>query len=616
MIIVLAVAVAGLLLAAALTARHWIKRHGFWVLIWRWHSGHALDGTHRTNATWLKRSHGNRPVLHNSGSAIWWWHMPRLHRSGIRTGTEAALLLVLYGLWAAFTLTLVILSALTVLLLVATAWHLAYRVHTWNHERHYVKPLERTLVSKLPAAPLSIEVERVGDAVKSVEIEWPPETEIGELEKQQVLEAVTARLAIEAPEPQWQLKGRDRMVTLTHSDPPPGLYRWDRIAGDVASLAPDELLTGIGKKGQRVAVSLDDDSPHFGIAMGTGGGKSNLAAFWLVQELMRGSVALFLDAKYFSHPWAFKDMAAEYGQLPNIAYARRTPDMHSAMEWLGVELERRTEVAERGINAKGDVLGDVGPRIWIIAEEMNLAEGRLKQYWADVREKDDVKRSPALTGLGDVAFAGRAVKMNLIVIGQMLTAAALGGGAVRENIGVRCLARYTQNSWKMQAGDIPMPPSPSVPGRVQCLASGAVRETQVPLMDLEQVRELAVSGAVTPCPAGMPGAAPDRELVGTVVPPGHNSAGNSAISGSDLGLSIVTRPAVTAAAPPVVTLAEAVSEGIVGPTIQAVRKARSRDGDFPEPVGERPGAGMPALLYNVSDLYAWGRRRTDDRKSS
>ena len=54
-----------------------------------------------------------------------------------------------------------------------------------------------------------------------------------------------------------------------------------------------------------------------------------------------------------------------------------------------------------------------------------------------------------------MAFAGRAVKMHLIVIGQMLTAESLGGGAVRENIGVRCLARYTQNSWKMLAGRHP-----------------------------------------------------------------------------------------------------------------------------------------------------------------
>ena len=102
------------------------------------------------------------------------------------------------------------------------------------------------------------------------------------------------------------------------------------------------------------------------------------------------------------------------------------------------------------MNAKGDILGDVGPPLWIIAEELNLATPRLKQYWASIRDKEDPKRSPALDGMAAVSFAGRAVKMHLIVIGQMLTAASLGGGDVRENIGVRMLARYTANSWKMQ----------------------------------------------------------------------------------------------------------------------------------------------------------------------
>ena len=202
-------------------------------------------------------------------------------------------------------------------------------------------------------------------------------------------------------------------------------------------------------------------------------------------------------------------MDAGYGQLPNVAYARTTAALHNAMVWLGVELQRRTEAAERHrVNAREYILGDVGPRLWIVAEEMNLATPRLKQYWAEIRDKDDPKRSPALDGMAAVAFAGRAVKMHLIVIGQMLTAASMGGGDVRENMGVRVLARYTANSWKMQAGDLPMPPSPGTAGRVQVVTGGAVREAQVPLMDLGQCRELALAGTVTRCPDDMPGIAP------------------------------------------------------------------------------------------------------------
>ena len=296
-------------------------------------------------------------------------------------------------------------------------------------------------------------------------------------------------------------------VTYTLTQPPPGRLTWDDLAAEIASAKPDELIVGVGRRDQIVKVSLELDSPHFGIISGTGGGKSNLAAFWMIQRLRRGDIALFLDAKRFSHPWAFKDMDAEYGLLPNVAYCRTVSDLHDAMCWLGEELDRRNAVAERTITARGDVRGDVGPRFWIPAEEMNLAHGALKQHWAEIRGPDDPKKSPAFTGLGAVSFAGRAVKMHLEPIGQMLRADVLGGGDVRENIGVRMLTRYTQNSWKMQAGDIPMPPPSRVPGRWQVIASGEVTEVQVPYVDMEQARELAVGGIVTACPPGMPGRA-------------------------------------------------------------------------------------------------------------
>jgi hypothetical protein len=251
------------------------------------------------------------------------------------------------------------------------------------------------------------------------------------------------------------------------------------------------------------------------------------------------------------------------------------------MVWLGVELQRRTEVAERRVNAKGDILGDVGPPLWIIAEEMNLATPRLKQYWASIRTQDDPKRSPALDGMAAVSFAGRAVRMHLIVIGQMLTAATLGGGDVRENIGVRMMARYTANSWKMQT-DLPMPPSSDVPGRVQVIASGSVREAQVPLMNFEQARDLAVSGTVTPCPPDMPG-------IGHVA---HVPLPRSPDTASDLGFVLGPSPS---RAPGTLTLREAAAEGLF-PSLAAARKAVQRR--ELEPAG-RDGSSN---LYYLSDL--------------
>ena len=71
-----------------------------------------------------------------------------------------------------------------------------------------------------------------------------------------------------------------------------------------------------------------------------------------------------------------------------------------------------------------------------------------------------------------------------------------------------------------------------VPGRVQIIASGTVREAQVPLMDMEQCREFAIAGKVTPCPDDMPGIAAPPHVA---LPPPHQAA-------SDLGFVLYLRP--------------------------------------------------------------------------
>jgi len=555
-------------------------------LLRRFLAGHPMDGSRRTDATFWQAP---TKALHPTAARSWWHWRPGSHRAAMRIGGVVLAMLVAAGFMFAAELTVAILLAVSALGLALLCWHVFYRIRYWRHERHYVRPLERTLSGAVTAAPLSLEVERDGAAVTSVAIEWPAEAEISPLDQDAVLQAVTTRLAIEAPDASWKLKGRDRSVVFTPSEPPPSRVSWADVEQAIRSAPSHDLMCGIGRKSADVSVSTKLDSPHFGLAMGTGGGKSNTAAFWLVQELMKGSCALILDAKYISHPWTFKDMRAEYGQLPNVAYARTTEDLHNAMVWLGVELQRRTEIAERHVNSRGEILGDVGAPLWIIAEELNLATPRLKQYWSAIRDPEtDPKRSPALDGIAAVSFAGRAVLMHLIVIGQMLTAASLGGGDVRENIGVRMLARYTSNSWKMQAGDLPMPPPSDIPGRVQVIASGTVREAQVPLMDFEQCRELALSGIVTPCPPEMPG-------IGNVV---RVPLLRSSPPPADLPFVLGQPPGRP---PGTLTLREAAAEGLF-PSLAAARKAVQRR--ELEPAG-RNGS---AHLYYIADLAGTLRR--------
>jgi hypothetical protein len=525
-----------------------------------------------------------------------------MRRAQTRTGSVVVMFGLLYGLVVARTVTTWSLAAVVLAAAGTGGWWLwHYRLRHLPHHWRYVRPLRRLLAPMLEGAPPRVQIEPDRTWAKV----WLPPEFIGTPREWEALDTIVSRtLGIEAPKRDPQLEGRSRYATWTHSPPPPRLVTWANVEKYVAAAGPDELVVGIGKEGKIVKISLNLDSPHFGVAMGSGAGKSNLTTFWLLQDLRRGAVALILDAKLFSHPWVFKDMDAEYGQIPNVGYARRTSDLHDAMVWLSDELERRNQVAERIINAKGDLLGSVGPRLWVVVEELNLATPLLKEHWGDPQVKQDwsdthggkepPKKSPALTGMARVSFAGRAVDMHEIIIAQQLTAEILGGGAVRENIGVRCLARYQQGSWNMLVGrDVPMPPSPDVIGRVQCVAGATISEAQTPLMDLEQVRELAVAGVVTPCPAGMPGiAVPVR----TALP----------VGAPDLRMSQGHVPEL----PSGMTLSEAVRENIWPGKLAALQKASQRAG-FPPKLADRGNA----RVWEQADLYAYvaGKRwQTDD----
>src|SRR5262249_46514933 len=80
-------------------------------------------------------------------------------------------------------------------------------------------------------------------------------------------------------------------------------------------------------------------------------------------------------------PWLLKDMDRNLSQLPNIAYAWTTEQLHDGGAWLSEELDRRGDVAFAGMDTRGRVHANVGPRQFTMAEELNLAVPRLKQYW-------------------------------------------------------------------------------------------------------------------------------------------------------------------------------------------------------------------------------------------
>ncbi|MEV4389100.1 DUF87 domain-containing protein [Micromonospora sp. NPDC049580] len=346
----------------------------------------------------------------------------------------------------------------------------------------------------------------------------------------------------------WHQVGARVRARWTVRKRPPAVVGHDQVAEQFPRLAEWEFYIGQGAGDRPVVLSLRDDSPHIAVSAGSGAGKSVLAQLVAVQVLARGGRTTILDRKG-SHRWAL-------GQ-PGVDYCSRPEQMHQALIRLAALADERNTLA---MHEEED--WDPGARELVICEELNATIGQLANYWAEVRDKSDPKRSPAIAALADLLFMGRSAKVNVLAIAQMLTARAIGGPEARENFGIRCLARYTANNWKMLVPEASMPRASRTLGRWQVVIGGQATEVQVAYLTTKQARALA-------CPRS-----PETSQV----------SGLSSPAGDFL------------------TLREAVDAGVLPWTYEAAKKRlQRRVGTIPAPRGKRGTAD----LYARADLAAW-----------
>ena len=354
-----------------------------------------------------------------------------------------------------------------------------------------------------------------------------------------------------------------------------------------------KLLTGMAKGGPKglkpVFVKLKTDSPHVGLSSATGGGKSETATGLTVQFLHHGGIALILDYKMTSFPWA--------RDLPNVRYCKTTEDIHNGLMWLDGELAHRREAADRTMNHDGTFDQDaVGPPLMLLADEMNATSELLGDHWTRVLGQKGP--SPAARTLRLSLFTGRAHRTHVIAIAQQLNAAAAGGGgrnggAARENLGVRILIWFTEQTAKMLVPDLmPLPEIPHLPGRMMVCVGKKYTETQAVLWSAAEAREYATSGAVVPFPEADPSTlTPDPE---PLVEAGQETGGQG--SGVTPLRLVADRH----------TLREHADRGTVPVGYEALKSARRRGG-FPE--------GMDGT-YTVAEIKEWFSARTRSTSAS
>lgn len=535
----------------------------------------------KTNAGWFVKAD---KILHKTGRAGKWSHMPKIKRAMWRTGIFDFVVGSCVGLWLDFTLTLALLIITGLVLAVLGVFLTRNAVRNYRHHREWVRPLHHSLGGVLdvpsshhPNTWLTIPKDFRTNDEAECRIKLPKDWVNTKESRNFVLQAARDKLGYNDAIEQFHMTGRQPYLSIKPLIPPPEDVYLKDVLEIIERLPNTQSLAGLGRKRTPTIIDLESDSPHVMINGASGGGKTVLARGIVTQGMHKGDITLILDPKRHSHSWA--------KGLPNVKICRSDQEIHDGLLWASKELERRNILVDAYADENGDLPLEVelGPRIWIVCEEQNAIIKKLRRLWEKIKPPSGSNISPAIDALNELLFMGRQVKMNIVGIAQMMTARTLGGPEGRENFGIRCMARYTVNAWKMLCPEVwPMPPMNRHKGRWQIVVGGEATETQVTNWSVKEARTYAMSGKVTvfpdfnvPASQGTPYLADQGKQAGTV--PG----------------------------PKLVGFRQAVNEGIVKCSLESLRSARKRDLEFPKDKDSHNGE----LLYSADELRMWERNR-------
>jgi hypothetical protein len=588
------------------------RRHQTVRAVGRFVAGRDLDGRRRTDARWNKP--GTQPLT-PTGHASKWAHQPHLKRAKLRFTMVCFTVLTPLGLLIDWQATVTTLRVLACMALVFVGW-----VVFWEKPRRYmnyketIKPLGEFLASTLgdarymldPRSCIHVPVD-VDD--RPTRIDLPPTKTFTESQEKTLARSVAARIpGMHHPMHTFSYEGGQPFMELR---PAPAPREWVRFSDpDVRALVecrePGHLFLGLGPRDAPQYLDLVKGAPHVGWSMPTNAGKSTAARGPIIQFLYDGGICLILDPKMDSHPWA--------RDLPNVRFCDTPEEIFDGLMWLSNEVDRRNAIGK----AHGDIRGNVdpqliGPKLLVIAEELNSMEIDQATYWRSIRQPGDPLKSPSMTALGRALNMGRAKRVYVFPISQELLVQSLGGPAAKANLSTRILGRADAATWNKLAPQCKVkgryPKKSMHPGRVYVVTGDEPGEVPVPVsvqtmyVDEQDARDYAMSGIVAEFPADEAARQPEdrsAELYGhdgvRLPRPGEMGELPQGLPHLHAVPELELEGITLAAAAEVLTL-----------NVKTLRNARDRDPSFPDPV-ETPQPGKPAR-YWMADLERWAENR-------
>jgi uncharacterized protein DUF87 len=324
--------------------------------------------------------------------------------------------------------------------------------------------------------------------------------------KKRLVASVGERLGIKDPAASWVVRGARAYVDLAPRVYPPRALTFAEVRKLWLDADPARPFVGLAAGRAPVYADLDNDGPHVGLSGGTGSGKSTLLRVLLAKRMASGAGMVFCDYKVTSHPWARRIAQ----QDPHRAlYLMDEQEIHEGIMAVWAEFVRRRETLKTDPSAL-----DTFRPVDLVVEEVNSLAIMLGKWWRlerkrlvqeakdmDVPAEDTPVVCPSVDALSTLVQMGRELKLRVHFAAQRLDASALSprnGGAVRESITNRFLAKYTKKAWDMLCGGVPYQAFPGGPRGVWAAVIGdVVTFFRVPFMSNDEAVDLVLAG-VTP----------------------------------------------------------------------------------------------------------------------
>lgn len=600
------------------------------------HGRVSIGGTHVGSQTGLDASgatlfRGERSVSRQRSKNPFWGR-PAILRALPYPAAVVLLWLLIYAWWA--------LAALTLVALAFGVWRAYVGIADFEHRRKVVDPLVEAISvatgDRFEDIKRGVVIPRDWRTNDKAECVYPLP---GRQRAGHVADLV--RLHHErSPGVEWAHKVSDQApfkLYLWHKPAPPAYLTPQDVAQYVlANKQRGRFFAGLGSNGEPRYVDFNSDAPHIALSCGTQGGKSTFNRWLATQFAVQGAYQIGIDVKRTS----FKGCDV----IPNFHIynnPKRLDIMWAAIHMVYLEYDRRSEE------------GTWEFPIFLYLEEQNVFADMVKMWWERIIKSPDgidrlkelnpivaqvlddlgyvPKVCPLWTDVQNLLFMAGEFDIHLVSTYQKMMADAVGaagggqGGAMRDQYGVKFLARFSPSAWDSVVGTRPRPPKPSVRGRWILTDGSENILVQVPDFQPQSVEWLLSTAGVTPAPALSPSPSP---ALGAVLPPkvpaprGDTGTGDSPRPAPESApepapeslYDRVTRALPIQADPETAdlgvqekpegpkryTLKEACDAGIIDMGYEAAKRARTRSSNFPE--GQREGS---ATRYTEDELRTW-----------